>query len=160
MRASFYDVDGTLMSGFVIVSFPQFLAKKNLFDKQEIIKLNKLVDAYFSKNICYLELGLAVPQSYANGIKGRTVGDINDVCDEYLKEQKSNIYRFSANLVKYLKRIGPGIAITGSPTEPISALNEVYGFDEICGTELETNKGRYTGKVAKNMIIKDGMIIP
>lgn len=155
MRAAIYDVDGTLMCGFVIVSFPQFLAKKNLFDKQEIIKLNKLVDSYFSKNISYRTLGLALPQSYANGVNGRKVSDITDVCDEYLEEQKSNIYEFSAGLIKYMKRIGPGIAITGSPIEPINALNEVYGFDEIYGTELEINNGRYTGNVVRNMIIKE-----
>lgn len=155
MRASFFDIDGTLMSGFVIVSFPNFLANGNLFGKHELDKLNALAESYFLGKISYRELGLMLPHYYAKGMEGKSVSDIKDECDDFAKEQKGGIYPFSAGLIRLMKRTGPAIAISGSPIEPLTGLNGLFGFDEILATELETNNGIYTGRIARNMIIKE-----
>ena len=153
--ASFFDIDGTLMSGLVLVSFHKFLLKKGLVDIKTFEEANLLLEQYQKRKINYRKLGELFPEKYAQGIKEKTVKQLNEACSDFFKTQKINIYPFSKDLITYMKQFGPTIAITGSPIEPITELNRVFGFDKIYATQAQVKNGKYTGKLEKNMVLKE-----
>jgi phosphoserine phosphatase len=46
------------------------------------------------------------------------------------------------------------VAVSGSPIEVIAPLKEL-GFQKVFGTEMEVRRGRYTGKVVRNLILAE-----
>lgn len=155
IRASFFDIDGTLMSGFLIMSFSSFLSERSLFDKNKMRECNKILTLYKSKKLSYRDIAILLPQHYAAGIKGKNLQRIKELSAAFSEEQKGNMYPFSKDLLSLMKKIGPIIAISGSPIESIVAVNNIFGFDFIHGTEVEVRNGTYTGKLIKNMVIKE-----
>ena len=153
--ASLFDIDGTLMSGLVIVSFPYFLEKRNLFDKEVLKEFDSLIGQYKTGTISYRELGTEIPKQYAIGIQGQKPEDIKEASNDFLETQKNNVYDFSKNLISFTKKTGSAIAITGSPIEPMTAMNRIYGFDEIYATEVEIKNKTYTEKLIQNMVLKE-----
>lgn len=156
MIASFFDIDGTLIKGFMISSFPRYLMERGLVDKESLEKLEEIIRLYSSKKISYRETALRCPRLYSRCVKGLEEEDVTSEAKGFVKPYlKKNVQPYAFELVKLMKSFGMTVGISGSPIEVISIVGEIFGFDASYGSVFEIKNGIYTGRVKQNMIIKE-----
>jgi HAD superfamily hydrolase (TIGR01490 family) len=153
-KAAFFDIDGTLIKGLIICTFPVYLARKGFFDKQANDKIQELLRLYKTGKASYRDISLEIPKLYAAGAKGQRQAEIRKLASDFMKEYRKNILPYSKGLVSLMNNKGFfTMAVSGSPIEAILALD--MGFREIQGTEMELRNGIYTGRVKRNLIIAE-----
>jgi len=156
MRASFFDIDGTLVKGLMIYEFAKHLADKTLIKKSFFKEMNSYVMLYLKNKITYREIAIIVPKLYAKGLKGVNVNIVKKEAKKFVdKYIKKFIQPYTQDLVRLMKSHGLTIGISGSPIEVVSCVGELFNFDLTYGTELEVLNGKYTGKIKQNLIIKE-----
>jgi HAD superfamily hydrolase (TIGR01490 family) len=155
MRASFFDIDGTLTKGFIIYEFPKYLVSQNLFEKKYFDEMTKVLHVYLKKEISYREAAFIAPRLYASGIKGKRKEIIEKEAMKFIELLKDRIFPYSIELVRLMKNHGMTIAISGSPIEPVKLLKRFFSFDLIFGSKMESKDGVYTGEIKQNLIITE-----
>jgi len=154
-KAAFFDVDGTLIKGFIICAFPDYLARRGFFDRKKNDRIQQLTRLYWEGKITYRYASVRVPKLYAAGIEGQRHSEIMKLASSFIREYSKNILPYSKGLVSLMNRKGFfTIALSGSPIEVVSILKNM-SFREIHGTEMRTRNGVYTGKVKRNLIIAE-----
>lgn len=148
-------MDGTLIKGYMILAFPDFLAKKGFFDRKANDRIQNLCRLYSSGKIRYRVLSVKIPGLFAAGIEGQTQSEIEGLAMEFTRIYSKNIFPYSRKLVSLMNNHGFfTVAVSGSPIEVLKTLE--MGFRETQGTEMEVVNGIYTGKVRRNLIISEG----
>jgi len=156
MKASFFDIDGTLVKGFMISEFPKQLSERGVFDKKLFLEMENWINGYKEGKITYRKMALEVPIVYSKGMKDLEERDIKNEARKFVKVYLERIIQpYTRDLVKLMKRYGMTVGISGSPIEVVSLVGKVFNFDLTYGSELEIKNGVYTGKMKKNMIIKE-----
>lgn len=151
-KAAFFDIDGTLVNGFIICEFPNYLTSKGYFNKESNSKIQEYLIKYKKGEISDSEASIKIPQEYSKGLKGQKEIKIKKLAKMFMDNYRSNFYTYAKELVKLMKSKGyVTIAISGSPIEAIKELN-FFGFDQYYGSETEANNGTYTGKLRKNLV--------
>jgi HAD superfamily hydrolase (TIGR01490 family) len=156
MKASFFDIDGTLVKGLMIHQFSEHLVKVGISDEKLFREIDRRVKLYMKGKTTYRKIALVIPDLYSKGLKNVKVKvvlkEAKKFVDYYLKKF---IQPYTANLVKLMKVHGMIIGISGSPIEVVSLVGRVFDFDITYGSELEVKDCLYTGKIKYNMIIKE-----
>jgi HAD superfamily hydrolase (TIGR01490 family) len=156
MKASFFDVDGTLVKGLMIYEFSKQLVKKGLFEKRIFEEIDSWVKSYLENKTTYRKIALVIPNLYSKGLKNIKEKDIKKEAKIFVDFHiKEFIQPYAKELVKLMKNYGMIIGISGSPIEVVSYIGKIFNFDIIYGSEFEIKKGVYTGKIKQNMIIKE-----
>jgi HAD superfamily hydrolase (TIGR01490 family) len=156
MKASFFDIDGTLVKGFLISEFPKQLSEKSIFDKKLFLEIENWVKKYRKDKATYRKIALEIPKIYSSGMKGLEERDVKNEARKFVKVYlKKFIQPYTRDLVKLMKKYGMTIGISGSPIEVVSLVGKMFNFDLTYGSELEIKNGIYTGKMKRNMIIKE-----
>ena len=150
---AFFDVDGTLVKGFIIQSFPRFLMRKGLINADFSERIDSIVYEYNAGRTTYRSAAESVPTLYASALQGLSYEEVRHCAKEFMMAYvPENIFPFAKELVG---RIGDivdfVVAVSGSPVEVVSELD--LGFDRIYGTVLEVRNGAYTGIVLSNLIL-------
>ncbi len=153
-RCAFFDIDGTLFEGFIIQSFPRFLADKGLIKAAYPNKIDKIVSDYHSGKATYREVAEAVPRFYASALKGRQMNDVRTWAKRFMKVYlPRQIFSYSKQLIHHVRNlVDVTIAISGSPIEVVEETREL-GFDSVIGSLFEEKNGVYTGRVIANLIL-------
>ncbi|MEM2926277.1 MAG: HAD-IB family hydrolase, partial [Candidatus Bathyarchaeia archaeon] len=155
-RAAFFDLDGTLIKGFMIRSFPRYLAQMGKIKEEIADNIDLIVSAYERGDASYSQVARKVPALYASGIKGLKISLmsalVRDFVDDYVPR---NLFSYSKGLLDAAKScFNLVIAISGSPQEVVEELKGKLGFDEGYGSLFTTNRsGAYTGTVKRNLIL-------
>jgi HAD superfamily hydrolase (TIGR01490 family) len=154
--AAFFDVDGTLLRGFIIQAFPRYLAERSLFPEMVADEIDRIVEAYERGRIAYREAAETVPVLIASALRGCQVAKIEASAGRFMADYvPKHEYAYARPLVKWLKeRVDLTFAVSGSPIEPVSQLRS-FGFDELYGTLFERRGGVYTGRVGLNLILSE-----
>jgi HAD superfamily hydrolase (TIGR01490 family) len=152
-NGAFFDVDGTLIKGFIIQSFPSFLARAGMIDSSFSIRINSIISDYQSGQITYRSAAETVPLLYASALQGLAVEQIRNYAKEFVKfYAPKNQFSFAKELVYRVRKVvDVVVAVSGSPVETVSELD--LGFDRVYGTVLEVSNGLYTGAVTSNLIL-------
>ncbi|UCE16627.1 MAG: HAD family phosphatase [Candidatus Bathyarchaeota archaeon] len=153
-RCAFFDVDGTLLEGFIIQSFPRFLADKGFIEAAYPNKIDKIISDYHSGEAAYREVAEAVPSFYASALKGRQMNDVKTWARKFMKAYlPKQIFPYSKQLIHHVRNlVDVTIAISGSPLEAVKEIREL-GFDSVIGSLFEEKNGIYTGRVIANLIL-------
>ncbi|OGM75748.1 hypothetical protein A2210_02355 [Candidatus Woesebacteria bacterium RIFOXYA1_FULL_40_18] len=158
----FFDVDGTLIEGFTITSFAQFLNQKGFFSGESWRSMQESLITYTKTDKgkkAYRRLAIDLVRAYAQGLNGQKVEKIFNQGDAFLEEVLSGvipeyrIYDFSRELVKVVGRVARTIAVSGSPIEPILPLARYLGFSGVEATKCRISTGYYTGEVDLNLAL-------
>lgn len=152
-RAAFFDIDGTLLNGFIICAFPDYLVKNNAFSNKLSSEIWSMLADYGRGETSASYIARELPKKYALGLKGKAESQICALAKSFMIEYiNKKSYSFSESLVKLMKNHGfLTFAISGSPIECIRQLAG-WGFVEMYGTELGSIDGIYTGKLKLNLI--------
>jgi HAD superfamily hydrolase (TIGR01490 family) len=156
MKASFFDIDGTLIKGFMIYEFPRQLSERGIFDKKLFLEIENWIKLYRKNKATYRKIALEIPKIYSKGMKGLKERDVRSEARKFVKVYvKKFIQPYTRDLVKLMKSYGMTIGISGSPIEVVSLVGRMFNFDITYGSELEIKDEIYTGRMRQNMIIKE-----
>lgn len=157
--AAFFDIDGTLLRGFIIQSFPRYLLEKGLIDPIYSRRIDLTIAAYRRGNTTYREAAEGVSRHYVEAIKGLDVNRVRDAAQGFMDKHLSHsIYPYTQAIIDIARRrFDFVLALSGSPEEPVQKLHRL-GFHAEYGSVFETQDGIYTGKIKNNLILSEGKI--
>ena len=150
---SFFDVDGTLVKGFSLSDFVKFLYDKKYTSKENYDKFMHPLSLYHSSKLSYEAMAKLILKEYGNIIKGKTVSEIKELVQLFIKSEKFELYPYSIELINKMNSLGKTIAVTGSPYHLAHGLNNLFNFNKVAGTTYELKDNVFTGKVKKDMSI-------
>lgn len=154
--AAFFDLDGTLARGHMIFDFPAHLAAAGLFDGKRLDEIRRMKEALGSGRVTYRQVAEALPSLYARGVAGHKESVVALEAERFVEGRMGNVFHYAKGLVRLMGETGrPGIAMSGSPVETVSALARRLGIDAAVGTELAAHDGRFTGEVLHNLILME-----
>jgi HAD superfamily hydrolase (TIGR01490 family) len=151
--AAIFDVDGTLLRGFIIQSFPRYLADHGVIQPRFPDRIDEIVQSY-DKGAPYRHAAETVPSIYAESIRGVQEATIRRHAEDYMRSHiPASIHPYARELVKAVRaEVDLVIALSGSPTEPVQSVKPL-GFHNAYGSVFEARDGAYTGRVSWNLIL-------
>ncbi len=156
MKAVFFDLDGVLTRGFVIVDFWNHLSEKGLMDGYQLDRNEKNFNNYLGGKISYRRFASNGLKCIALAYKGQNQKIIESEARKYLRKKRLEMFPYTLPLVKMLKRRGyRTVAISGSDMVLVNNYRDIMGLDEVFGTEHEISGGIYTGRLKINMALKE-----
>jgi len=149
-----FDVDGTLLRGFIVQSFPRYLADQGVINPSFADRIDEVVRSYSSGATNYRYAVENVPSMYAEAIRGVEEAAVRKHAEEYMRgHMPASIHAYARDLVGAVRRnVDLVIALSGSPTEPIQFV-KALGFNHAYGSVFEARDGVYTGKMLWNLIL-------
>ncbi|OGD48458.1 hypothetical protein A3K69_05430 [Candidatus Bathyarchaeota archaeon RBG_16_57_9] len=152
--AAIFDVDGTLLRGFIIQSFPRYLADQGVIQPRFSDRIDEVFHSYDRGATPYRHAAETIPSIYAESIRGIEETTIRRHAAEYMKSHiPASIHPYARSLVEAIRaEVDLTIALSGSPAEPIQSVKRL-GFHHAYGSVFETRDGAYTGKVDWNLIL-------
>jgi HAD superfamily hydrolase (TIGR01490 family) len=151
---AFFDIDGTLLEGFIIQNFPRYLADRGYIESTNPDKIDSIVEDYHSGKAPYRFAAENVPSLYALALKGIEINTVKSWAREFMASYlPAQILPYSKSLVKQVALlVDITIAVSGSPQEVVNEL-QTLGFDKVYGSLFKLNSGVYTSKVEANLIL-------
>lgn len=157
MKIALFDLDGTLVRGYISSSFVYHLCSKNIFSKSEILKVDDLRNAYLAKNISYDELVERWAIVWARGIGGRSFSEVMDEAIDFIKNSLHMFYEEGQKLMSLMKDNGFKTYIVSSAMhEIVKPSADFLRMDGYFSTEAEVKEGFYTGKILTDIHALDG----
>ncbi|OGE08290.1 hypothetical protein A3I53_03670 [Candidatus Curtissbacteria bacterium RIFCSPLOWO2_02_FULL_40_13b] len=149
----FFDIDNTLVRGFSILPFAQFLTERGLFHQDSYEKMLADFACYSDKKLDYREFAITIVDQYSEGLRGYRQEDIESASQEYLTIYLTNLLPFSRELVELMNSQGKTVALSGAPKEAFIPLAQVLRIQQCYLLEAEVQNGIYTGKTGVNMAL-------
>lgn len=149
-----FDVDGTLLRGFIVQSFPRYLADQGVIQSRFSDRIDEIVRSYSRGAADYRHAAETVPTIYAEAIRGVEEVAVTRNAEDYMRDHvPASIHPYARDLVKAVgDKVDLVIALSGSPTEPVQSV-KALGFDHAYGSVFEARDGVYTGKTDWNLIL-------
>lgn len=154
IRCAFFDVDGTLVEGFMIQSFLRFLADVGFIQTSFADRTDEIILSYQSGKITYRNAAETVPKIYALALKGKNRASVKSWAGKFMEYYvQAHLFSFSENLVREVGNlVDVKVALSGSPHEVVEELGKM-GFDKMYGSLFKITGHRYTGEVSANLIL-------
>lgn len=140
------DFDGTLIKGQSQKMLVEYFYKRGLIGPMK----------YFLILIWYLgfKLGLIsnvrdIAQYAVLSLKGKKISDLDAIFDDFFETVcTKNLHKNSKNLIKILKEYKIRTLLISTAIDPIiSRIQKYLQIDEFICTTLESEKGKYTGRI-------------
>ena len=154
-KAAFFDIDGTLIKGQILMDFPFHLMKRNFFSKLSYFKILTIIAKYELGLITYRKAGTIILDIYSRALKNRKEKEIIECSKTFAKEHIKKAYSYSFVLLNYLKKKYMLVAVSASPTDPLNALTDYFSFNKVFATEREIKNKICTGKIKVDMLKKN-----
>lgn len=148
-----FDVDSTLVRGFSILPFAEFLVTKDLFDPKLLEKMQVDYRDFQEKRLDYREFAVTIVDHYSEGLKDFSVLGVESAAEEYLNTYQAQLLPYAVELIDLMRSQGKTIAISGAPKEVFMPLKRILKLDDAFLLEAELQNGIYTGRTKTNMAI-------
>ncbi len=156
-KVAIFDIDGTIFRSSLLIEVMDGLIEDGIFPKTTRKEYAKELNDWVTRKDGYEKYIMAVVRSFMKHIKGVKYSDFLQVVNEVLDAQRNKVYRYTRDLIRYLKRHGYYLlAISQSPMELVQGFGKKMGFDKMYGRiyEVGANK-RFTGKILHLDLIAD-----
>jgi HAD superfamily hydrolase (TIGR01490 family) len=157
MNLAIFDLDNTLLDGDSDYNWGLYLVKKGYLDESEYKEQNqKFFEEY---QVGKLDI-FAFAEFQFRFLKNNTRKFLNDVRSDYINEIiKPMILKKAVDLVNQHKEAGDRLLIITATNSFITKpIGELFGIDELIGTDPEENEGEFTGKVYGTPSFKEGKV--
>ena len=157
MNLAIFDLDNTLLDGDSDYNWGLYLVKKGYLDEGEYKEQNqKFFEEY---QVGKLDI-FAFAEFQFRFLKNNTRKFLNDVRSDYINEIiKPMILKKAVDLVNQHKEAGDKLLIITATNSFITKpIGELFGIDELIGTDPEENEGEFTGKVKGTPSFKEGKV--
>ena len=106
--ASFFDLDGTLIKGYLMTNFAKHLVLKGLFSKKKFNEIEHWLNLFQNKQVINGQIATNVPVMYAYGIKNQKVQEVKQEAKSFVEEVITNsLYPYTMTLVNIMKQYRP-----------------------------------------------------
>lgn len=157
MNLAIFDLDNTLLDGDSDYNWGLYLVKKGYLDEGEYKEQNqKFFEEYQVGKLDIFEFA----EFQFRFLKNNTRKFLNDVRSDYINEIiKPMILKKAVHLVNQHKEAGDRLLIITATNSFITKpIGELFGIDELIGTDPEENEGEFTGKVKGTPSFKEGKV--
>jgi HAD superfamily hydrolase (TIGR01490 family) len=157
MNLAIFDLDNTLLDGDSDYNWGLYLVKKGYLDEGEYKEQNqKFFEEY---QVGKLDI-FAFAEFQFRFLKNNTRKFLNDVRSDYINEIiKPMILKKAVDLVNQHKEAGDRLLIITATNSFITKpIGELFGIDELIGTDPEEHLGEFTGKVNGTPSFKEGKV--
>jgi len=144
-----FDIDGTLIRWQLYHAAVDRMAKRGLLGPgvHEAIHEARMTWKRREHIESFRSYEQAVIKAYDGALPKLTVKDFDEIVGEIVSEYKDQVYRYTRQLVRELKKKGYLLlAISGSHQELVEPVCRQYGFDDCIGTEYGRTKGLFSGQ--------------
>jgi len=157
MNLAIFDLDNTLLDGDSDYNWGLYLVKKGYLDESKYKEQNqKFFEEYQAGKLDIF----AFAEFQFRFLKNNTRKFLNDVRSDYINEIiKPMILKKAVDLVNQHKEAGDRLLIITATNSFITKpIGELFGIDELIGTDPEENEGEFTGKVKGTPSFKEGKV--
>jgi phosphoserine phosphatase len=154
LSCALFDIDGTLLRGFIIRGFHEYLAGHGVVDGRYTCEIIDVSDRNMRGELSYRETAERVPALFAESLRGVEVELVESHAEAFMMSHvPETLLWYSGVLVAAMgATVDRVIALSGSPIESIRRLQGL-GFHSEYGTVFEKEEGVYTGRVESNLIL-------
>jgi len=146
-----FDADKTLLPGYSIIDFAEFLKNHHCFSPSTWNKFQHLLESYKHKQLDYNAFANEVVRLYAEGVRGQHIKVIQSLSGLFWRDRVQTLYPFVQPLFAELNTISAKkILISGSTLESLSGLIQSLRFQEIHTTLISTAGSVFLGTVKTN----------
>jgi HAD superfamily hydrolase (TIGR01490 family) len=150
-KVTFFDVDGTLISGQSQIHFINFLRSKNVLSVLDYLKIYLWYIKYvFFSGAIVKDLNEAI---YTKVLSGKTVEELNGIVRGFMKRESKNIRKGATKIIKERSEEGEVYLISSMPQPLLDGYGNYFGVKKSIGTRLEIVNNCYTGKIVGNILV-------
>lgn len=149
-----FDIDGTLVRWQLYHAIADALAKNGHIDglTHQKIKDARMVWKKRTHGEAFSAYQNELITVYEKLLLDLSYKDFNQAVKTVFDEYKDQVYIYSRNLIKKLKKDGYLLfAISGSQIEIVSKIAKYYGFDDCVGTIYSHEKDKFTGALTLHL---------
>ncbi|MBI1952319.1 HAD family phosphatase [Candidatus Saccharibacteria bacterium] len=149
-----FDIDGTLIRWQLYHAIADALAKKGHIDAKthQKIKDARMIWKKRSHSEAFSTYQSELITVYEKLLLDLCYKDFRQAVDAVFDEYKDQVYIYSRDLIKKLKKDGYFLfAISGSQIEIVSKIAKYYGFNDCVGTIYEHEKDKFTGAMTLHL---------
>ena len=157
MNLAIFDLDNTLLDGDSDYNWGIYLVKKGYLDEEEYkVKNQKFFEEYQHGNLDIF----AFAEFQFQFLKNNTRKFLNDVRSDYIDEIiKPMVLKKAVDLVSQHKEAGDSLLIITATNSFITKpIGELFGIENLIGTDPEEHLGEFTGKVKGIPSFKEGKV--
>jgi len=157
MNLAIFDLDNTLLDGDSDYNWGIYLVKKGYLDEEEYkVKNQKFFEEYQHGKLDIF----AFAEFQFQFLKNNTRKFLNDVRSDYIDEIiKPMVLKKAVNLVSQHKEAGDSLLIITATNSFITKpIGELFGIENLIGTDPEEHLGEFTGKVKGTPSFKEGKV--
>jgi HAD superfamily hydrolase (TIGR01490 family) len=144
-----FDIDGTIIRWQLYHAITDELGRQGHLDpkRYEKVRAARMTWKQRTHEASYQDYERALIDLYESAVKDIEVDTLKKACGKVLDTYKDQVYRYTRDLIKDLKRKDYFLfAISASQDMIVSLLAMYYGFDDAGGSSYEVKNGRFTGK--------------
>jgi len=154
-----FDVDKTMFPGYSILDFALYLKGESRFNPGEWEEFQRLITEYKSGGLGYNEFAVLIVDSYARGLAGNNIEEINMMSQTFWNERVMSVYGYVVPLMQNLRDLNVGIVvISGSPIESLLPMFRKFDIMHYYTTEIDTKNGKFLSKVKINTASHEGKL--
>jgi HAD superfamily hydrolase (TIGR01490 family) len=149
-----FDIDGTIIRWQLYHAIGDGLAKRGVIGPEAFrqVREARMNWKRRSGEELFRTYELELVKALDTAVAGLEVEVLSEVADQVFDEYKEQVYTYSRDLIRKLKREGYLLfAISGSPAIIVEKLAKYYGFDDFAATEYPASNGRYLGTKALSL---------
>lgn len=157
MNLAIFDLDNTLLDGDSDYNWGIYLVKKGYLDEEEHkVKNQKFFEEYQHGNLDIF----AFAEFQFQFLKNNTRKFLNDVRSDYIEEIiKPMVLKKAVDLVSQHKEAGDSLLIITATNSFITKpIGELFGIENLIGTDPEERLGEFTGNVKGTPSFKEGKV--
>ena len=157
MNLAIFDLDNTLLDGDSDYNWGIYLVKKGYLDEEEYkVKNQKFFEEYQNGKLDIF----AFAEFQFQFLKNNTRKFLNDVRSDYIDEIiKPMVLKKAVDLVSQHKEAGDSLLIITATNSFITKpIGEIFGIENLIGTDPEEHLGEFTGKVKGIPSFKEGKV--
>lgn len=172
-KVAIFDIDGTVFRSSLFIELVEELLEEGLFPPEAERGYRREEMRWRNRQGDYESYLMAMVRVFEKHLKGVPYGAFVDAAKRVIARKKDQIYRYSRELVKKLKKDGYYLlAISQSPKSVLEPFSKRLGFDKVYGRIYEIGPtARFTGTVAdihliankanivKRAVLKEGLTL-
>ncbi len=154
-KVAIFDIDGTVFRSSLLIEVVNMLIERKVFPAEAQEIFNEEHKLWLDRKGGYEDYIMTVVHAFQKYLKGVHYSDFMDTVDAVLARHNDQVYKYTRDLLKKLKKDGYYLlAISQSPLSILSKFGEHMGFDKVYGRIYETGpESRFTGKVIDEHLI-------
>jgi len=156
-KVAVFDIDGTIARGSLLIHLLDGLLDAGLINESARKEFERDRQKWLDRKGNYSEYIMAVVRTFLKHMKGVHYGDFADVAENSVEEHKDQVYRYTRDLIRDLKRKKFFLlAVSQSPKAVADRFCKNLGFDKIYGRIYEIGpQDRFTGEIVDVHLISN-----